>query len=107
MYIYNAYISLPNNNLKPLTIKRTHTQIKLNKTTKKHSNFDFRAPENYLFLPDWMFKALRLRPRDVVSLKFVRLPGGFPTSRFGTAVGSGGFTCARGRSIESNRPHAS
>lgn len=44
-------------------------------TTTTTSNFDFRAPEHYLFLPDWMFRALRLRPRDVVSLKFVRLPG--------------------------------
>lgn len=40
------------------------------------SNFDFRAPEHYIFIPDWMMKALRLRPRDVVSMRFVRLPEG-------------------------------
>ena len=39
------------------------------------SNFDFRAPENYIFVPDWMMKALQLRPRDVVSLKYVKLEG--------------------------------
>uniref|UniRef100_I2CR02 Ubiquitin fusion degradation 1 n=1 Tax=Nannochloropsis gaditana (strain CCMP526) TaxID=1093141 RepID=I2CR02_NANGC len=40
------------------------------------SNFDFRAPENYIFMPDWMMLSLRLRPRDVVAMRFVRLPEG-------------------------------
>jgi hypothetical protein len=30
---------------------------------------DFRSPDNYAFLPPWMFKALGLRPRDVVDIK--------------------------------------
>lgn len=37
--------------------------------------YDFRAPENYVFLPDWMMKALGLRPRDTVKLRHVKLPG--------------------------------
>lgn len=32
---------------------------------------DFRSPENYAFLPTWMFKALGLRPRDVVDIRLV------------------------------------
>ena len=32
---------------------------------------DFRSPNNYAFLPVWMFKALGLRPRDVVDIKLV------------------------------------
>ncbi|KAL7529196.1 hypothetical protein ACHAXR_005458 [Thalassiosira sp. AJA248-18] len=30
---------------------------------------DFRSPNNYAFLPTWMFKALGLRPLDVVDIK--------------------------------------
>ena len=30
---------------------------------------DFRSPNNYAFLPIWMFKALGLRPRDVVDIR--------------------------------------
>jgi hypothetical protein len=30
---------------------------------------DFRAPANYVFLPHWMMRALRLRPRDIVEVK--------------------------------------
>lgn len=37
--------------------------------------WDFRAPENYLFVPDWMMRTLRLRPRDVVKVRHVKLPG--------------------------------
>lgn len=32
---------------------------------------DFRSPDNYAFLPAWMFKALGLRPRDVVDVRLV------------------------------------
>lgn len=32
---------------------------------------DFRAPDNYAFLPKWMFTALGLRPRDVVDVRLV------------------------------------
>lgn len=45
-----------------------------------HRYYDFRAPENYVFLPDWMMKALGLRPRDTVKLRHVKLPGMFPYS---------------------------
>ena len=31
------------------------------------SPLDFRAPENYVFLPDWMFRHLGLRPGEAVS----------------------------------------
>eukprot|EP00584_Thalassiosira_punctigera_P021269 CAMPEP_0172552730 /NCGR_PEP_ID=MMETSP1067-20121228/47160_1 /TAXON_ID=265564 ORGANISM="Thalassiosira punctigera, Strain Tpunct2005C2" /NCGR_SAMPLE_ID=MMETSP1067 /ASSEMBLY_ACC=CAM_ASM_000444 /LENGTH=317 /DNA_ID=CAMNT_0013340781 /DNA_START=41 /DNA_END=994 /DNA_ORIENTATION=+ len=30
---------------------------------------DFRSPDNYAFLPRWMFAALGLRPRDVVDIR--------------------------------------
>jgi len=33
---------------------------------------DFRSPNNYVFLPPWMFKALGLRPRDVVDVRLVQ-----------------------------------
>jgi len=32
---------------------------------------DFRSPNNYAFLPRWMFSALGLRPRDVVDVRLV------------------------------------
>jgi len=32
---------------------------------------DFRSPPNYIFLPQWMMKALALRPRDVVDVKLI------------------------------------
>ncbi|KAL7532909.1 hypothetical protein ACHAWF_004285 [Thalassiosira exigua] len=32
---------------------------------------DFRSPNNYAFLPRWMFRALGLRPRDVVDVRMV------------------------------------
>jgi Ubiquitin fusion degradation protein UFD1 len=32
---------------------------------------DFRAPQNYVFLPWWMMRALGLQPRDVVDVKLV------------------------------------
>jgi len=33
---------------------------------------DFRSPSNYVFLPRWMFKALALKPRDVVDVKLIQ-----------------------------------
>ncbi|CAN0516277.1 unnamed protein product, partial [Ectocarpus sp. 8 AP-2014] len=30
------------------------------------SILDARSPEQFVFMPDWMMKALRLRPRDIV-----------------------------------------
>lgn len=32
---------------------------------------DFRAPQNYVFLPWWMMRALGLQPRDVVDVKLI------------------------------------
>lgn len=40
------------------------------------SILDYAAPENYIFAPDWMLKALRLRPRDVVEVRLAALPKG-------------------------------
>eukprot|EP00921_Rhytidocystis_pertsovi_P002703 GHVQ01004618.1.p1 GENE.GHVQ01004618.1~~GHVQ01004618.1.p1 ORF type:complete len:205 (+),score=10.79 GHVQ01004618.1:113-727(+) len=38
------------------------------------SVLDFRSPENFVFLPDWMMLFLDVRPRDVVLCEYVRLP---------------------------------
>ncbi|CAM9261074.1 unnamed protein product [Chrysoparadoxa australica] len=40
------------------------------------SILDYRAPEQYIFVPDWMMKALRLKPRDIVRLTHVSVPQG-------------------------------
>ncbi|CEM16436.1 unnamed protein product [Vitrella brassicaformis CCMP3155] len=40
------------------------------------STLDFRAPENFVFVPDWMMAALNLMPRDLLYCEFVRLPEG-------------------------------
>ncbi|CAM9551036.1 unnamed protein product [Phaeothamnion confervicola] len=40
------------------------------------SMLDYRSPEQYLFLPDWLMKSLRLRPRDTVRFRFLRLSMG-------------------------------
>lgn len=37
------------------------------------SPLDFRAPENYIFLPKWMMDALDIKPNDVVDVSFVRI----------------------------------
>jgi hypothetical protein len=38
---------------------------------------DFRAPNAYIFLPLWMFRALGLRPRDIVQVELVEtIPAG-------------------------------
>ena len=37
---------------------------------------DWQAPRNYVFVPKWMMKTLRLKPRDVVELTWVRLKEG-------------------------------
>ena len=34
---------------------------------------DWQAPRNYVFVPQWMMRALRVRPREVVELTWVRL----------------------------------
>ena len=37
------------------------------------SPLDFRAPENYIFLPQWMMKCLDLHSNDIVDISFVRI----------------------------------
>ncbi len=37
------------------------------------SPLDFRSPENYIFLPKWLMKALDLHPNDEVDISFVRI----------------------------------
>jgi len=37
------------------------------------SPLDFRAPENYIFLPQWLMSTLDLAPNDVVDVSFIRL----------------------------------
>lgn len=37
------------------------------------SPLDFRSPENYIFLPQWLMKCLKLKPNDLVDISFVRI----------------------------------
>ena len=37
------------------------------------SPLDFRSPENYIFLPQWLMKCLGLQPNDLVDISFVRI----------------------------------
>jgi hypothetical protein len=37
------------------------------------SPLDFRSPENYIFLPQWLMDALDLQPNDEVDVSFVRI----------------------------------
>lgn len=38
---------------------------------------DFRSPQNYVFLPWWMMRALGLQPRDIVDVKLIKtVPAG-------------------------------
>jgi hypothetical protein len=37
------------------------------------SPLDFRSPENYIFLPQWLMKCLDLKPNDLVDISFVRI----------------------------------
>lgn len=37
------------------------------------SPLDFRSPENYIFLPEWLMKDLDLSPNDLVDISFVRI----------------------------------
>lgn len=37
------------------------------------SPLDFRAPENYIFLPQWLMKSMGLQPNDLVDVSFVRI----------------------------------
>ena len=39
------------------------------------SALDFRAPENYIFIPPWMMRSLGLKSYDIVDLKFLKLHG--------------------------------
>lgn len=37
------------------------------------SPLDFRAPDNYIFLPQWLMNDLDLQPNDIVDVSFVRI----------------------------------
>ena len=37
------------------------------------SPLDFRAPENYIFMPSWAMESLGLRPFDLVDVSFIRI----------------------------------
>lgn len=37
------------------------------------SPLDFRSPENYIFLPEWLMKDMNLAPNDLVDISFVRI----------------------------------
>ena len=37
------------------------------------STLDFRAPENYIFVPQWVMETLRLQKYDLVDVKFIRM----------------------------------
>jgi hypothetical protein len=49
----------------------TNTVADVNKVYA--SALDFRAPENYVFVPPWMMTALGLQNWDIVSLRFLKL----------------------------------
>ena len=56
-----------------LIIKQTE---KFNVTTLDKvyiSPLDFRSPENYIFLPQWMMTSLNLKSNDLVDISFVRI----------------------------------
>jgi hypothetical protein len=37
------------------------------------SPLDFRAPENYIFMPEWLMKSMNLQSYDLVDISFVRI----------------------------------
>jgi len=37
------------------------------------SPLDFRAPENYIFLPQWLMKSMGLQSNDLVDISFIRI----------------------------------
>ena len=37
------------------------------------SPLDFRSPENFIFLPQWLMKSLDLKPNDLVNISFIRI----------------------------------
>lgn len=39
----------------------------------EYSPLDFRSPENYIFMPDWMMRSLRIEAQDRVLVRFVRI----------------------------------
>jgi hypothetical protein len=51
--------------------RQTNTDAVLSKAYC--SPLDFRSPENYIFLPRWMMRALNLSPNDVVDVSLVRI----------------------------------
>lgn len=53
----------------PLPFDEHHHASSTNLSRAVGGAIDFRCPNNYAFLPAWMFKALGLRPRDVVDIK--------------------------------------
>lgn len=65
----------------PVTSSGTQTELSSlsgsppNSVLKKAyiSPLDFRAPENYIFLPQWLMLSLGLAPNDFVDVSFIRL----------------------------------
>lgn len=53
----------------PLPPDEHHHASSTNLSRAVGGAIDFRCPNNYAFLPVWMFKALGLRPRDVVDIR--------------------------------------
>ena len=51
--------------------KKPYSKPILNKVY--FSPLDFRSPENYIFLPEWMMTELSLSPNDVVDVSMVRI----------------------------------
>ena len=56
---------------KPVELEDTHNGLVPEKPLREvvGGPIDFRAPANYVFLPHWMMRALRLQPRDIVDVK--------------------------------------
>lgn len=53
----------------PLPVDEHHHPSSSSLTRAVGGAIDFRCPNNYAFLPKWMFKSLGLRPRDVVDVR--------------------------------------
>lgn len=54
-----------------LPVDEFHHKSSANLSRAVGGALDFRSPNNYAFLPRWMFKSLGLRPRDVVDVRLV------------------------------------
>ena len=59
---------------KTTLLMKQFVKTKLNLRSVCGSVLDFRSPENFIFIPDWMMKSLNLHPRDVVNVRRVPLP---------------------------------